>query len=443
MKKIAARFTAALMAAFFMGATALAQTYTPALSGLGMSVNPYVPTPAFPGAQPFIVSETVTGTCTTSPSNCYYNALNIPSDNAVIGSGTSGTFGGGTAFYIFDNFGGAAMTGGRGGLAVQLNMTATTGNTAAHAQYSSMAAYANANASDNGTGTSLANSRGNLDAVNFIAQLGASATNWTALQGGEVDIAIASGGSSYEKVGWQIVQLASDAVRGAVYDTAIGIDNQGGAIGWTNGILFGGLQGAWPFYSGSVIITCATSCGSATSFIDMTNASFSGSLLKGPQFNISGVGAITSGSNGGNSGGMQMMGSTSGSSTINVSSTGSLQLNNNVGGATMTFNDAGNGVIFQAIGAGASAQSVFQIANTSSSTSPPVLSAVGIPANINIALTAKGTGTVQFGNAGSFSANGSVATVLGSLGPAGSHTTVQTWLTIVDSGGTTRYIPAF
>jgi hypothetical protein len=42
----------------------------------------------------------------------------------------------------------------------------------------------------------------------------------------------------------------------------------------------------------------------------------------------------------------------------------------------------------------------------------------------------------------SSSANGSVATVLGSVGPAGSNTTVQEWLT-VDLGGTTRYIPCF
>jgi hypothetical protein len=50
---------------------------------------------------------------------------------------------------------------------------------------------------------------------------------------------------------------------------------------------------------------------------------------------------------------------------------------------------------------------------------------------------------VKFSNTVSFSANGSVATVLGSLGPAGSHTTVQKWLKIIDSTGTTLYIPAF
>jgi hypothetical protein len=42
----------------------------------------------------------------------------------------------------------------------------------------------------------------------------------------------------------------------------------------------------------------------------------------------------------------------------------------------------------------------------------------------------------------STTANGAVATVLGSVGPAGSNTTVQEWLTI-DIGGNTRYIPCF
>lgn len=42
----------------------------------------------------------------------------------------------------------------------------------------------------------------------------------------------------------------------------------------------------------------------------------------------------------------------------------------------------------------------------------------------------------------SSSANGSVATVLGAVGPTGANTTVQEWLT-VDLNGTTRYLPCF
>lgn len=42
----------------------------------------------------------------------------------------------------------------------------------------------------------------------------------------------------------------------------------------------------------------------------------------------------------------------------------------------------------------------------------------------------------------STTANGTVATAMSSLGPTGSHTTIQEWLTI-DINGTTRYIPCF
>lgn len=41
------------------------------------------------------------------------------------------------------------------------------------------------------------------------------------------------------------------------------------------------------------------------------------------------------------------------------------------------------------------------------------------------------------------SANAAVATVLGSVGPAGSHTTVQEWIQVVGTGGAIRYVPGF
>ena len=44
---------------------------------------------------------------------------------------------------------------------------------------------------------------------------------------------------------------------------------------------------------------------------------------------------------------------------------------------------------------------------------------------------------------GLMTANGSVATVVSALGPAGSHTTVQEWLTILNPAGVVRYIQCF
>lgn len=51
--------------------------------------------------------------------------------------------------------------------------------------------------------------------------------------------------------------------------------------------------------------------------------------------------------------------------------------------------------------------------------------------------------TVKFGIAGNWAANGSVATTMTSLGPTGSHATVQEWLTVVDNAGVVRYVPAY
>jgi hypothetical protein len=51
-------------------------------------------------------------------------------------------------------------------------------------------------------------------------------------------------------------------------------------------------------------------------------------------------------------------------------------------------------------------------------------------------------GSVQVGAAG-FTANGTVAATLTAVAPAAANTTVQEWFTLKNSGGVTRYVPAF
>lgn len=57
--------------------------------------------------------------------------------------------------------------------------------------------------------------------------------------------------------------------------------------------------------------------------------------------------------------------------------------------------------------------------------------------------TAAETGEVQFTNSLSFAANGSVATAMSSVGPTGSHTTIQRWLIIIGYDGVPGWIPIF
>lgn len=52
-------------------------------------------------------------------------------------------------------------------------------------------------------------------------------------------------------------------------------------------------------------------------------------------------------------------------------------------------------------------------------------------------------GEVALSGTNSFVANGAVATTMTSLGPTGSHTTIQEWVVFVDPSGTVRYIPAY
>lgn len=50
---------------------------------------------------------------------------------------------------------------------------------------------------------------------------------------------------------------------------------------------------------------------------------------------------------------------------------------------------------------------------------------------------------MQFNSSAQWTANGAVATTMTSLGPTGSHTTIQEWFVVKNASGTVRYIPAY
>lgn len=91
----------------------------------------------------------------------------------------------------------------------------------------------------------------------------------------------------------------------------------------------------------------------------------------------------------------------------------------------------------------ASAVNYIQVTGSASGGGAANIAAVGTDSNIDIVFTPQGTGKPKFGSSDCFSANGTVATAVTSLGPVGSHTTVQKWLTVKDSSSTVLYIPAF
>lgn len=64
--------------------------------------------------------------------------------------------------------------------------------------------------------------------------------------------------------------------------------------------------------------------------------------------------------------------------------------------------------------------------------------------NANLEFTPKGTGLVQFGNTSSVLANGTVAATFSvTSAPTGASTSIQRWLTFLDSTGRQGYIPVF
>jgi hypothetical protein len=77
-----------------------------------------------------------------------------------------------------------------------------------------------------------------------------------------------------------------------------------------------------------------------------------------------------------------------------------------------------------------------------SSTKLPIVFGVGDDTDVTECLRSNIDGTLQLGSA-NIKANGSVATVLGSLGPVGSRTTVQKWFQIKDASGNPFFLAAF
>jgi hypothetical protein len=178
--------------------------------------------------------------------------------------------------------------------------------------------------------------------------------------------------------------------------------------------------------------------------ITWSNVQFTGNLIANLSANM--ISTNVYGANGAlavnGSSGLKLTGSTSGSAVAQASSVGELILSNNQGNQSTFFNDGGHGTAFVVAGIGSAiANKITAVPGATGNA--PVINASGTDTNVNLALTSQGNGVVKFGSSSMFTANGAVGTSMTSVGPTGSHTTVQTWLTIVDNTGTTRYIPCY
>ena len=220
------------------------------------------------------------------------NAVNMilsPSDNV----NASGAAGGVLDLLDVQQYsGGSAMKGGRVTAAGNFALTAPSGNVADGAIYTAGGFTANANVNDNGTSGTPS---GALAGLNSVATLGGSATYWAGVASYEADIGIAAGGSALDKIGAHVVQLATDAVHGTRDDMGLALDNQGGAVGWTDGLSFGRSGGAFPVTAAGTLIYGEAAGGAGFTVangVDWHLGTFTGNTWNDGHFQLTGGGQL-------------------------------------------------------------------------------------------------------------------------------------------------------
>lgn len=150
-----------------------------------------------------------------------------------------------------------------------------------------------------GTGLTWATASGGMFAINpsVIAQSGA--TNLLNVAGAEVNVAMQAGSSSYSKLGFSIVGYSSDAVQGSAVDAMLNLRNQGGAVGWNDGILVSDFLGNAQFpikSNGNVMRVTVNGATTIANGIDMDPGgllTITGNAWKSKNAAINGSGAAT------------------------------------------------------------------------------------------------------------------------------------------------------
>jgi hypothetical protein len=235
----------------------------------------------------------LTGTTTDTPA--YANFFFSPSDVVAAANGLS-------YVGLVHHFGGASTTGDRNTLDITSTLVAPTGNTSGGTNWSGIRVTTTAN--DNDTGTALT-PLGTLWAINAVATTNtpASGTSYfNGVVGIEVDVAAQANATVLDKFGITIIQLTGDAVRGSRTDNALTFDNQNGATGWLNGMVFGCHSGQWPMASSGSLITIqnavipsSTHGNTAAYGVDFRLGSFSGLAFASPGYQVTGAGVVSIG----------------------------------------------------------------------------------------------------------------------------------------------------
>lgn len=269
-------------------------TIAPVWTGLHTFDSGIAITPAGSTEQGFNISQAgpTSGTTAGVVSNASlgnawfsYNFVDITDSIDVTGSGHLTTNG----MLIGMTTGGSNATGSKSTLAVTL-LKPTASDPAILRDHVAFAAYAVAQASDGGTGTTPGASKGTLFAGEFSSVLAAGAIDYLEVAGSEVDIGIDTGASASYRFGWSVVSIGS--VQAAVADAAYEVG--GNTSSWQNALYLAGLHGAPPI-TGSVITTDGSAM-TIGSVIDVgVGVTITNYLIRAPGFVIDGSGNINTG----------------------------------------------------------------------------------------------------------------------------------------------------
>jgi len=366
------------------------------------------------------VVGTVTNPSSFTTSNVF-NSFAVATDN-LDASGVGNVI---NAMSVFYGFGGSSTKGARQGLLVNAQLTAATSASNTSRNYVGGVFECQAISNDGGgAGTE----KGSIFGCNPIMILSASATHMSGGVGGEVDISCATGSSVLDKYGWSIVQLSTDKVQGSRNDAALFFGDQVGGVGWGTLIQVGdGLNASPLTTAGSILAIKGTP--TIANGIDLSGAgTISGSAFKSISFSVSGAGVLTLGTQA-NTFPFQILVQKSDSS------------------ATALFAGITKGI---RIGNSASSSQIEGVDNTGvGSFQPLVLNGSQLIFQSNggtevMKFDSSNPPLVKFSTAGAFTANGTKAVTVTSLGPnAIGTTTITKWLTFQDSGGVTSYVPVW
>lgn len=390
----------------------------------------------------------------------------FPSDNVNLTdpNGSIGTLG------LITNHGGTVFAGNRHGLNVQMNWNTTSpGGGYLVGMGAITVSSINAGGVTGGFGTTQFGS-GSMFGANAWARAATGTTFFGQIVGAEFNASIQTGSSSSRFALLQVIGTSDHAVHGANIDAGLIIGMQTGTtIGVRNTVQLGDYTSRWVSDPNGYLVQTQGNQSVANLMaggIDFNQTTASGSGPEGGGFYWRspglqakdtevqiGYGAFKTDANGATiDATYKQMATAAGSITVAA------------GGANFTTGDLvvdafGNAlVVTAAAGVVTGISSVVARGWQTSAPGDPVSftartrigSALGSGLTLNLgAWTAKtelflqpSGGPVRVGS-GMIIANGSVATVLGSLGPVGSHTTVQEWMQVKNAAGTVRYIPAF